>query len=328
MLYPDALNHTYCVPPVHFNKVPYTRNTVPDTNLSALVPPVHDVSQKSGSAAPVQTVSAASQPSGNASPVRIVPPASQPSGRVAPVQTVSAASQPPGSAAPIHNVTPVSQKSGSATPTRNVPRASRTPASAAPVRSVPPVSQQSTPSPLWPLESEPLAKPASVIRSDFADDIAQRHVLANLKELGTRSGEVMFILSQVSFSNYLNKDSEAAAAAQLPRPNTLPEQYRRGDFDILLIHRRYGVLIGEIKSVGRSQPKLGKTPEEEDDDVVKKVERAIKQLDKSDIVVKHVLQDIAQGLTVRKALFLPNVSNAQLRRVLGARPLLEQVTRT
>ena len=138
----------------------------------------------------------------------------------------------------------------------------------------------------------------------------------------------MFILSQVSFSNYLNKDSEAAAAAQLPRPNTLPEQYRRGDFDILLIHRRYGVLIGEIKSVGRSQPKLGKTPEEEDDDVVKKVERAIKQLDKSDIVVKHVLQDIAQGLTVRKALFLPNVSNAQLRRVLGARPLLEQVTRT
>ena len=108
----------------------------------------------------------------------------------------------------------------------------------------------------------------------------------------------------------------------------MPEQYRRGDFDILLIHRRYGVLIGEIKSVGRSQPKLGKTPEEEDDDVVKKVERAIKQLDKSDIVVKHVLQDIAQGLTVRKALFLPNVSNAQLRRALGARPLLEQVTRT
>ena len=138
----------------------------------------------------------------------------------------------------------------------------------------------------------------------------------------------MFIVSQLNFSSYLNKPSYAAEAAQLPRLITLPEKYRRGDFDILLIHRRYGVLIGEIKSVGRSQPKLGKTPAEDDADVAKRVGRAIKQLDKSEIVVKHVLDDIARGLTVRKTLFLPNVGNAQLRRVLGADPLLEQVTRT
>ena len=77
-LYPDALRRTYCVPPEHFNRVPYDRGTVPGTGLSALVlpvpvtPPVHNVpsvSQPSGSAAPVQNVPSVSQPSGGATPV-------------------------------------------------------------------------------------------------------------------------------------------------------------------------------------------------------------------------------------------------------------------
>ena len=84
-LYPDILHRTYCVPPVHFNRVRYERDTVPGTDLPALVlpvpftPPVHNVlpaSQPSGSAAPVHNVPPASQPSGSAAPVDNVPPAS------------------------------------------------------------------------------------------------------------------------------------------------------------------------------------------------------------------------------------------------------------
>ena len=85
-LYPDALRRTYCVPPEHFNRVPYDRDTVPGTGLSALVlpvpvtPPVHNVppvSQPSGSATPIQNVPSVSQPSGSAAPVQNVPPVSQ-----------------------------------------------------------------------------------------------------------------------------------------------------------------------------------------------------------------------------------------------------------
>ena len=28
LLHPDALHHTYCLPPEHFNRVPYVRDTV------------------------------------------------------------------------------------------------------------------------------------------------------------------------------------------------------------------------------------------------------------------------------------------------------------
>ncbi|KAK7094346.1 hypothetical protein V1264_007986 [Littorina saxatilis] len=53
--YPDALTRTYCVPPVHFNRVPYVRGTVPGTRHSALV------LQPPSGASPGNNVPAASQ---------------------------------------------------------------------------------------------------------------------------------------------------------------------------------------------------------------------------------------------------------------------------
>lgn len=138
----------------------------------------------------------------------------------------------------------------------------------------------------------------------------------------------MFILSQVNFGNYLNKPAYAAAAAQLPQPRTLKTKDRRGDFDILLIHRHYGILVGELKSVGSEQPGLSKTPAEAEADVAKRVERAIEQLNKSERVVKHLVNDVESNLTVRKTLFLPYASSIQLQRALAARPALEEVSKT
>lgn len=253
-LYPDALRRTYTVPPEHFNKVPYVRDTVPGSGQSALV--------------------LRQQPSGEA-----------------------------------------------------------------PVGTVPPASLQSKPTPqysLWTKESKPQATPCRVTGSDFTDDFAQRHILANLQALGNVGPEPMFILSQVNFGSYLDKPSYAAANAQLLRPDTLEPRYRRGDFDILLIHRRYGVLIGELKSVGwqlsgafktqaQAAENIVKTQAEVDNDIVNRVKRAVDQLDKSETVLKHVLSDIAPDLSVKKTLFLPYVSSARLQRVLAEQPQLEQV---
>nr|KAG5692147.1 hypothetical protein BaRGS_020695 [Batillaria attramentaria] len=59
----------------------------------------------------------------------------------------------------------------------------------------------------------------------------------------------------------------------LPKPEDLGQQYRRGDFDVLIIHRQYGVLIGEIKAVGLNAADLKKTQAESDADVAKRVKR-------------------------------------------------------
>ena len=138
-LYPDALRRTYCVPPEHFNRVPYDRDTVPGTGLSALIlpvpvtPPVHNVpsvSQPSGSAAPVQNVPSVSQPSGSAAPVQNVPSVSQPSGGATPVHNAPSVSQPSGSAIPVQNVHRISQLVNPPTQYRLWPEESQRPADA------------------------------------------------------------------------------------------------------------------------------------------------------------------------------------------------------
>ena len=267
-LYPDALHRTYCVPPVHFNRVPYNRDTVPGTGLSALVLPVPVTP-------PVHNVPPANQPSGSAAPVHSVPPVSQPSGSAAPVHNVPPASRTPGSVAPVHNVSPASQPSGSAAPVHNVPS----------------ISQQLNPPPpysLWTQEPQPPATPLRVQESDFRDDHCQQFVLKNLQELG-ETGQVMFILSQFHYGSYLNKPSYAAAAAQLPRPITMDPVYREGDFDVLVIHRRYGILIGEVKTVGMNQAYLNQSPAQADSMLAKRVKQAVKQLVKSETVLRHLV---------------------------------------
>nr|KAG5704127.1 hypothetical protein BaRGS_009657 [Batillaria attramentaria] len=139
----------------------------------------------------------------------------------------------------------------------------------------------------------------------------------------------MFIVSQLNFSHYLSKasfDAAAAGAALLPRPVDLSRDYRRGDFDVLLIHPHLGILIAEVKSVGSNLADvLSKTEEQRDSDVTKRVKRAIKQLDKSEVVMKHMVSDITPDLVVKKTLILPYVTSAQLQRVLQADTNLEKV---
>ena len=253
-LYPDALKRTYCVPPVHFKKVPYVRITVPGTDHPALL--LDETADPAHPNVAVHTAQS-SQPGATSSP-----------------------------AAPQHQQSP----------------------------------QQC--SRLWPPDPEPQAVPEKFQPSDAQADIAQQFVLTNLQELGNDRDEVMFIVSQLDYGNYLNKPSYAAC---FPKPTDLDEKHKRGDFDVLVIHRHFGVLIGEIKSVGVRHAGVEKTEEAADADVVKRVQTAIRQLDKSEKVVKHLLKDIAPGLVVRKALILPFVSSADLQRVLDATPQLEQV---
>ena len=171
--------------------------------------------------------------------------------------------------------------------------------------------------------TEPRSQSSNAL-GNIQADFAQQHVLTNLTQLGRENGETMFILSELNFKDYLNKPFYAKATAKLPKPANLPKQDRhlgkQGDFDVLLIHRKHGILVGEVKSVGRSE--AGRA----DGDVARVLDKAVKQLDKCEAVVRHLLSDIAPRVSVRKTLFLPYVSSGQLRRLLSATPKLKKVS--
>ncbi|KAL8581858.1 hypothetical protein ACOMHN_010232 [Nucella lapillus] len=172
---------------------------------------------------------------------------------------------------------------------------------------------------LWTVEPEDPNRPdVNVLECDIQDDFCQNHVLVNLQALGKRHNEVMFIVSQLKFKNYGNKPCYAPAADALRTVFTMDVKDQRGEFDILVIHRHRGILVGEMKSLGLSPGGgIHRTLEpRKNEEFGGKVRKAVTQLDKSERVLKHLLQDVADDVKIRKAVLLPYVKMAQLRSVL------------
>nr|KAG5692907.1 hypothetical protein BaRGS_031411 [Batillaria attramentaria] len=180
-----------------------------------------------------------------------------------------------------------------------------------------PINIRHTDHSLWTREQHPVAQPINVQETDSRDDFAQQHVLHCLQTLGEQRQEAMSVMSSLDFTDYLNK-LDATHAAQFPLPGDLPATQRQGDFDVIVIHRKYGVLLGEIKSVGIHD----NNPT--DKAVADKVTKAVKQLDKCEKVVNHVMSDVAPGVSVRKTLILPYISRTQLQHVLDGDSQLAQ----
>ena len=181
---------------------------------------------------------------------------------------------------------------------------------------------------LWTQESPQHAssKPSFAQSNTVQEDFAQNHVLVNLQELGRHRREPMFILSQFSFDDYLKRSARLPGGEELPRSSDLEISYRRGDFDVLVIHRHYGILVGELKSVGWYEAAVSRSQAETDADVARRLEKAVVQLEKSERVMKHLLSDVVQTLTVRKTLILPYVSRARLLDILLMHPDLGSVS--
>jgi len=167
-------------------------------------------------------------------------------------------------------------------------------------------------------------KPDIVKPEHVQDDFAQQHVLANLQVLAESRHEPQFVVTELDFKDYLNVAEYNKATAKLPKKKV------HGDYDILIINKNYGILVGELKSIGRTDKKV-------DDDLLRdRVKKAVQQLEKgkekvthdlSDLVpyrvydlVTHVLSDL-----VRTCLFLPYISSQQLQRILEQDQLLFKV---
>ena len=172
------------------------------------------------------------------------------------------------------------------------------------------------------------ARPAlqPVLESDVRDDSAHVKVLRCLQEMPSFQTEIMFITSQLDFGDYLNQPAYAAAARALPRPIALrPQRKDRGDFDLLILHRLYGILVGEVKAIGDTLSTLSQQQQEVQ--ITKRVKKAIGQLQKDVDVLRHLVSDQVPGPRIQTTLMVPNLSSAQLQSVLAANSQLAQVTR-
>ena len=165
-----------------------------------------------------------------------------------------------------------------------------------------------------------------LLDSDVRDDRTQQRVLGCLHELSEANKEVMFVLSRLDFGDYLNQPCYTATASLLRRPLDLkPRNKHRGDFDLLIVHRHYGIFVGEIKAVG-DRLSASLSPQQQDQRVSDKVKQAVKQLDKAGEVLQHIVSDLPQQPVVKKMLMLPNVATNQLQRLLTADPQLTSVS--
>ena len=168
-----------------------------------------------------------------------------------------------------------------------------------------------------PSSEPPRKKRRQVSKSDAVDDESHQRVLACLEQLAET--EVMFVISQMQFGDYLNEPAYAAATSMLPKPGdpVLKSQNKhRGDFDILIIHRHHGILACEAKSVGSTSSSTWFT-EEEEGQLAKKVKDAIKQMQKASDVLLHLVSKDETQPKIRTTLMLPNITRTQLHRVLN-----------
>ncbi|KAK7477367.1 hypothetical protein BaRGS_00031385 [Batillaria attramentaria] len=149
--------------------------------------------------------------------------------------------------------------------------------------------------------------------SNVRDDDTQRHFLYCLRALSDKLSEVMAVVSLLRFEDYLKEPSYRASIVKFPKP--VDTKHPRGDFDFLIIHPVHGLLIIEIKAIGDRFE--SSWPEAKKDALVsKKIQLAIKQLDKGKAVLTHLISDKKPAPPVKTALVMPNIGKDQLERVL------------
>ncbi|XP_025080047.1 uncharacterized protein LOC112555764 [Pomacea canaliculata] len=194
-----------------------------------------------------------------------------------------------------------------------------------------------------------------------SNDFAVRRCLSLLSQEPSSWIQPCVVFTNYSFDNYLVKDltvpselqglvtvapgnrlneTPTKMAEKQPRPDEGKDQTfglplckardlfpawkvdkQRGDFDNLIISRRYGLIVVEIKNIGdqisEAFTDVSGRPQITDIKVFQeKLKKSIGQLNKSETMLRHVLADIAEGVKVTKILAVPNSSRRHLKFVM------------
>ncbi|XP_025082238.1 uncharacterized protein LOC112556945 [Pomacea canaliculata] len=178
----------------------------------------------------------------------------------------------------------------------------------------------------------PSPQPTGVQDSDTRDDAAMNRVLMCLQTMSQQNKEVLVGLSQLKFGEYLSEPCYSAADAQLPvalsLPSCLPRNWKQGDFDVLLLHRHFGLVVLEVKTFGDNLQELKMSQQEIDNNIKRKLKEAVSQVDKAEAMLSHLVSDIAPGLRITKTIAFPNLTAHQVQKAIaGDTQLTESLCR-
>ncbi|XP_025114207.1 uncharacterized protein LOC112576146 isoform X2 [Pomacea canaliculata] len=158
-------------------------------------------------------------------------------------------------------------------------------------------------------------QPPKVQDSDVKDDEAMNRVLTSLKNMFQQKKEILVLMSNLHFKDYLAERSSTANRDQpyIPR--------KKREIDMLLIHRDYGFFVFEVKAVGDKVFKLNKSTK---DAIKLRLVKAVEQLNCATDNLKDASCDIAPNIRVRKTIILPNLTASQVQAtILGDQELLK-----
>ncbi|XP_025113462.1 uncharacterized protein LOC112575698 [Pomacea canaliculata] len=143
-------------------------------------------------------------------------------------------------------------------------------------------------------------------------DLAMARVLHSLRLLVEQEDQdVMFVISQFNYDNYLATPGQDFLSHKLPMPAGLIGQEKHfGDFDILILHRNLGVLVGVVKACSDDPGTTNDTI------IVEEMKKGWEELNNADRMLKHLLSSEQNEIVVHKLLMLPNVSQDRLESVL------------
>ncbi|KAL8606480.1 hypothetical protein ACOMHN_037711 [Nucella lapillus] len=175
------------------------------------------------------------------------------------------------------------------------------------------------------VENDPGIQVVRIQDSDLQDDIAQERCLRALSNLPHQG---MMVLSNLEFQKYLNNHTNplhAAGIARLPtiQHPSIPQKIKDGRCDLIVLHRTYGLLIGEIKPVGGDDYFRQQSPSQQSQILISQLERAIDQLQNQNTGLRHLMSDLPP-VRVTLILMLTNITAHQLEEALGSSPLLLQ----
>ncbi|XP_025112765.1 uncharacterized protein LOC112575256 isoform X2 [Pomacea canaliculata] len=147
--------------------------------------------------------------------------------------------------------------------------------------------------------------------SDRRDDLAVQRVLFCLQKWSEKTKEVLFGIIKLPYFG-------------TPGYNGLAMPPVQGDFDVLLIHRHYGLVICEVKAFGDNLKDLSMKQQDIDKNIRKKLKEAMTQLDKAEAMLSHLVSDIAPGLRITKTIAVPNLTTCQVRQAVSEDSKLTQ----
>ncbi|XP_025079704.1 uncharacterized protein LOC112555485 [Pomacea canaliculata] len=165
-----------------------------------------------------------------------------------------------------------------------------------------------------------ISPPAAVQDSDLRYDAAMRRVVFCLQNWSEKTGEVLVGITRLRFGQYLTEPCFSVAAAQLPRasslPPDLPQSWKQGNFDVLLIHRNHGLVVCNVMSFGDITKNL-KMSQEDIVKIRKKLRDAVSQLNKAEAMLSHLVSDVCPGLRITKTIAVPNLTTNQVQQAIS-----------